>query len=460
MKVSAPLKKRNPLATPAAAATLHRMKEHRDAPHWNGECGDRIGKADLGEIENFREALSSGRGLRSPSAPPPALLVSLSSLIPRVERFRKIVPRGLDLARDWAEVPTTSREDLASAIGEMVPEDADTKRMVVHPTSGTTGHAVFIPHHPVAGSEYFPLFETALSAHGVRLKPGASDVGAVQLHAQAKTLVYATVHAAFGNSGYAKVNLRAAEWPKPESRGRWLEAMAPLMFTGNPSAYAELLALRPAVKPRALFSTAFALSPALAKRLSAEFGCPVIDGYSSIETGPLAFTCRKGEFHVTPHDVHVEIVDAAGKPLPPGKSGEICVSGGRNPYLPLLRYRTGDRARMEYRKCACGDAMPRLLGLEGRAAVVLRAADGGPVSSVDVSRVLREFSIAQHRLVQRADASVELDLRPLPGWPLDLDRVETEMRGIFGKKSKVRVKIVKRLEGAGGKVVAFQSELR
>ncbi|MEK7467957.1 MAG: AMP-binding protein [Planctomycetota bacterium] len=459
-RITAELKRRNPLITAAAAKTLHRIKEHPDAPRFNGELGDRLVKADLAALDRLREGLATGRRARRGFAPPPEVLAALAAAIPRVGRFRNTVPRGLDLAKDWADVPTTSREDLAFSMHELIPDDADFARLIVHPTSGTTGHAVFVPHHPVAGSAYLPLFEVALASHGIRLSPRAADVGTVQVHAQSFTLTYATVHAAWGNSGYAKVNLKAAEWPKPESRGRWLEAMAPLTMTGNPSAYAALLELGTRIRPRAFFSTAFALAPALAKRLAAAFNAPVIDWYSSIETGPVAFTCPRGDFHVLPHDLHVEVVDARGLPVPSGNPGEICVSGGRNPFLPLLRYRTGDRARLETKPCACGDPMPRLLGLEGRAPVLLRAADGSPVASVDVSRALRDFSIAQHALVQRAGGAVELDVRPLPDWPLDAARIEKALRGVFGAKTKLRVRVVKRIDGPGGKVAAFRSELK
>lgn len=460
-KIPGVLRKRSPLITAEAAATLRRMTEHPDAPRWNGACGDRLVRGDLAELDRFREALAAGRRARGWRAPEPGVVAALAAAIPRVERYRATVPRGLDLAKDWAEVPTTSREDLAFSMHELVPDDADRSRMVVHPTSGTTGHAVFVPHHPVAGSAYLPLMEAAMEAHGVRVSPSARDVGTVQLHAQAFTLTYATVHAAWGNSGYAKVNLNAADWREPGSRSRWLEAMAPLTFTGNPSAWAELLDLAPAVRPRAMFSTAFALAPALARKVAARFGAPLIDWYSSIETGPVAFSCREGEFHVLPHDLHVEVVDANGRPCAPGKAGEICVSGGRNPFLPLLRYRTGDRARLETKACRCGDPRPRLSGLEGRAPVVLRAADGSPVATVDVSRALRDFAVAQHALVQRADGSVDLAVRPLPGWTVDTARVAAALRRVFGPRAKLRVRAAARLAGKGraSKVVAFRSEL-
>ena len=61
--------------------------------------------------------------------------------------------------------------------------------------------------------------------------------------------------------------------------------------------------------------------------------------------------------------------------------GEIAVTGGRNPFVPLLRYRTGDWGRLDYGRCPCGDRMPRLLDLEGRPPVVFRRPDGSPVRS-------------------------------------------------------------------------------
>jgi phenylacetate-CoA ligase len=158
------------------------------------------------------------------------------------------------------------------------------------------------------------------------------------------------------------------------------------------------------------------------------------------------------------HDVFLEAVDAAGAPVPEGERGEIAVTGGRNPFLPLLRYRTGDWGALDFAPCACGDPMPRVVRLEGRAPVVLRAAGGGRVNPVDVSGALRAHPIVQHELVQRADQSCELTLRPMPGEALDLARVERDLAALFGPLT-LRVRLDATLGDRAGKALPYRSEL-
>jgi phenylacetate-CoA ligase len=153
-------------------------------------------------------------------------------------------------------------------------------------------------------------------------------------------------------------------------------------------------------------------------------------------------------------DLYVEIVDAEGLPVPEGARGEIAVSAGRNPFLPLLRYRTGDFARLVF-----AEGEPQLLELEGRPPVAFRAADGSPLNSVDVGRALRQsFAVVQHEFVQRADGSCEAVLRPAFGAPLDLAAVARELQALFGQPTHVEVRIDAAL-GLERKAVPYRSEL-
>lgn len=412
--VPADLRARCPLITPAAAARLRAMVEHPHAPPWDYHCGNRVIAADLPGLHALSAALA-----KPPPAPgriPGRVLQLLASAIPRTALLRRLLQPGIDLEARWNDLPTTSRGDLADGAAAWVPDDADWSRLVCHATSGTTGHAIIIPHHPAACAAYEPLYAAALSAYGVTPRFTPERAACLLLCTQRHTIRYATVCALWEQGLHAKINLSAGDWPQPDSARRFLADHDSTIYTGDPDAFTAMLALADAgLRPQGLISTAMALPPALAERLETVFGCSAIDIYSLNESGPLAYRCRNGHHHILPPDVFVEVLDPRGQPCPAGARGEITLSGGRNPNLVLWRYRTGDHASLRHDPCPCSDPRPRLVDLEGRTPLRLTAADGGTVATVDVSRGLRRFHLLRHRLVQRQDRSLELTVLPLPG---------------------------------------------
>ena len=151
------------------------------------------------------------------------------------------------------------------------------------------------------------------------------------------------------------------------------------------------------------------------------------------------------------------VVDADGFPLPAGEVGEITVSGGRNPLLPLLRYRTGDYGAMEF------DPSPRIVDLQARGPVLFKASDGSLVNPIDVGRIMRECSVfVQHEFIQHQDGSCTVNIRPDPDAPADLRLIKRELHTLFGKDRKIEVcldnYLIKRSQA--GKVVAHRSELK
>src|SRR5262249_32567775 len=103
--------------------------------------------------------------------------------------------------------------------------------------------------------------------------------------------------------------------------------------------------------------------------------------------------------------------------------------------------------------------MPRLLDLEGRAPVLFRSSDGTPVSTVDLSRLLREHPLLLHGFTQHGDRSCELVYRALPGASPDPARIAADLsRVLGGVKLELREDetLGDRLEG---KVLAYKSDL-
>ncbi len=423
---------RSPLLTPAGDRLIRRLRQHPDAPRFNYATGDRLHPEDLEPIGRFREQLRLARGPRS--AKPSG------EILERLEYARKVVPylrRNIgpkfDLERDWNRLPTTSRADVALRCWEFVPDDQTLDRLIIYRTAGTTGHPVAVPHHPLAVRCYEPMIDFALERHGAAVEFDPDSVACFLVGAQIRTYTYATVLYNWNGAGFAKLNIRQTEWPREGSQARYFEDFAPKFLSGDPISFAEMMRMEIPASPAALVTTSVAMSPSLRTRLAAQYHAPVIDWYSMIETGPIGYACPLGHgYHLLPHDLHAEALAADGTPAQPGERGEIVVTGGRNPLMTLFRYRTGDFGYMDYSPCACGDRMPRLMELEGRQPLLIRSADGTPVSTVDLSRLLREFPLLLHEFTQRADSSCELVIRELPDTPADCDAIANALGNLLG----------------------------
>ena len=251
----------------------------------------------------------------------------------------------------------------------------------------------------------------------------------VNLVLQHQAFTYASVISGFEQTTMSRINLAEAEWPYPGARRDFLLAQDPQVITGDPSTLAELLApdLVDAIRPLALFSGAMALSAPLRAKLAGTFGCPVFDLYGLHETRPIAVRTDDGPFRILDRRLVVEILDDHGEPVPPGDVGEIVVTAGENPLLPLVRYRTGDHARL-----VVVDGRPALADLEGRAHVRFRAADGSLVSSIDLTQQLQAAGALGWTVHQSADGAVRV--RVVQGDPR---RIGAALRALLGREPAI-----------------------
>jgi len=450
---------RNPLITSEGWRMFRRIRDQRSAPPWNYAVGDRLLADDLPAVEAYRRRIAEQRP-RAQSAPPDWLLGWVTDLRERVPLFRERLPMGFDLGRDWAYIETMSREDIVSRIHRITPLDADLSRLIVYETNGTsTGHPLDVPNHPGAVARNHPLLEFALARHGVVPEFTDRRVACVNVGAEAGTVMFPNVFAVWNNAGFAKVNIHEKVWT-PERAGDFLASLQPQFLTGDPVAFSELARWGVDYGPRALISTATTLSAELRRRLGERYDCPVIDFYSTTETGPIAYSAPDAEgLSLIAPDLYLEILDEEGFPLPPGELGEITLSGGRNPYLPLLRYRTGDFARL-VADGAPGDVAPRLLDLHARQPLLFLDANGNPLHPLDISTALRPHLWVQHELLQRADASLQLTIKPGLGCSIDQRALQAEFAQLFGDLPCAIIEDPRLgRDRPGGKVIAFRSEL-
>lgn len=399
---------RRPLLDADGRSLLHDLLEHADAPRYNHTCGDRLTAEGLAQARAFDAEVATAAPW-VPGHPPAWVADFVARAVRTVPAYRRAGPVPSRLT----DLPTVERRDLVDAYWAFVPDDHPLDEMVVYTTTGTTdGTVAYIPSTPVTATGYLSMLRAALATRGLTLDGGARRTAVALVCWQRTTYTYASISSFLDQAAVLKLNLNPVEWPSAGSVVRFLDHLDPEIVTGDPVAFARLAELPLSIRPKALLSSALTLLPGLRASLEERFACPVIDVYGMNEAGPIAAATPDGTAHVLLQPrLYVELLDPAGRPVPVGERGEITLTGGFNPALPLLRYRTGDHAAFDPDQ-ADRRGLPRLVGLEGRHPVPFVAADGAAVNTVDATVALRPFPLARYRLHQHADGSLVLTVDP------------------------------------------------
>lgn len=112
------------------------------------------------------------------------------------------------------------------------------------------------------------------------------------------------------------------------------------------------------------------LTPRARARVETAFGVPVMDHYGTGECLVLADGCAThGGAHINADWAIVEVVDENYEPVERGATGaKILVTNLANRVQPFIRYEVADRVVMATEPCGCGNRLPRIARIEGRAA--------------------------------------------------------------------------------------------
>ena len=111
-----------------------------------------------------------------------------------------------------------------------------------------------------------------------------------------------------------------------------------------------------------LLSTDYLAIP-VRERIASALGCEVYNHFGMTETGlGCALECGAHDgMHIRENDIYAEIVHpVTHEVLEDGEWGELVITTLTREGMPLLRYRTGDFARLLPGLCACGSQLKRL----------------------------------------------------------------------------------------------------
>jgi len=156
------------------------------------------------------------------------------------------------------------------------------------------------------------------------------------------------------------------------------------------------------VQPKTIIVTAELCSPAQRKVIEEAFNCSVLSFYGAREAGYIAVQCERGKnFHINSHGVFLEIL-RNDKPVKPGEIGDVVLTDLHNYAMPLIRYKIGDIASLDDKRCSCGSELPVLNFMAGRETDVFVTHDGDMIPGVSLcDRVVTDCSgFAQLQFIQ------------------------------------------------------------
>jgi phenylacetate-CoA ligase len=105
----------------------------------------------------------------------------------------------------------------------------------------------------------------------------------------------------------------------------------------------------------------------LGKRITDEWDVELFSTYASTEMGAAFTECKAHQgCHLNEELLFLEVLDDAGNPVADNETGEIVITTLGTTGTPLIRYKTGDVARIYKTACSCGKKSPRLGPILGR----------------------------------------------------------------------------------------------
>ena len=421
-----------PSVGPDDLARVVAARDHRFAPRWGHETGDRLTAQDHRALANrhrdrgsghsdLANGIPDGEDAPSPDVEPPWIAHLIERAHANVTRYRRSAREGRSSATSMlSELPLVTRGDLMADMASHVDLTIPLDRIIEGTSSGASGAALMVPLHPVTLASDVLLIRALIAETGTLWEADPSRFGLTLVTNQRAVFTYVSALTALPRPEglavplMARINLDENAWRNPRDRAAWLAEHDPQVISSATLPILRLLELAAEgveLHPLAVVNGATHLTAGLRQAVKDAWGVPVIDLYGLRETGPIAVAHaadaeRNAHVILSSRRVYVEILDPEGSLVALGERGEVVVTVDENPYLPLLRYRTGDYAALRH-----GPRGRELVGLEGREPVAFQDAAGRLRPSVDAAQVLQASGLLAWHLHQ--DSSGDLYLRGL-----------------------------------------------
>ena len=164
----------------------------------------------------------------------------------------------------------------------------------------------------------------------------------------------------------------------------------------------------------------------------------VYQRYGSREIGTAAFECpEKNGMHIICDSVYIESL--ASNTNNSSNTNSLIITDLVNKAMPLIRYRIGDLADIDYKPCSCGLNLPKVTNVSGREVDLVWRKNGSAVAGIKFVTIIRLSEIKAKVQIIQEDYdrfSIKLEYDPMM-YRDELEYMKKEIIKLVGNDVRV-----------------------
>jgi phenylacetate-CoA ligase len=333
-----------------------------------------------------------------------------------------IHPDDIKSIEDIKKLPTVSKYDFKNYYPDgLVSSKIKKSKLIEVTTSGTTGKSLSIYVDMVEIVNGLFGYIRFLREHDINWrKDKLTIIGDFAPHTAETGYIYKGIQSQFCKNLF----LKNIQWlntnDPPEKVMEEIDKFKPDFLGGYTGMLGHLALLKEKgfgqdVSPRIIASTGSSLSKSLKELIERTFNAQVFESYGSTESGPIAFQCRYGKYHIMSDYVYLEFLKD-GESVESREAGKVVLTKLFGNGTPIIRYNAmNDIVAPLYEKCNCGLSGILIDKIYGREDIALYSLDGKillPSSFGEIfSRILYELKtnkLTDLRVIQHSLTKIEI----------------------------------------------------
>ena len=342
------------------------------------------------------------------------------------DKYKKagVHPRDIEGIKDIEKLPLISKGDIKKYYPEgIISSKVRRERLIEVSTSGTTGKSLSI---------YVDMFDIVMGLFGYLRTLKEYGINC----RKDKITIIGDFAPHTAESGYITrglmpqlkldLLLKNIQWlntnDEPKKIVEDINRFKPVFIGGYAGMLGHLAVLKEKgygknISPRYIVSTGSVLDKTLKKFIEEIFDAHIFEAYGATESGPIAFQCKHGIYHVMSDLVHLEFLKD-GEPVDSREPGQLILTKLYGKGTPIIRYNAiNDIVAPLYEKCDCGLSGDLIEKIYGRDDLSLIFSDGKlllPSSFGEIfSKILYELKTNKIKdviIIQHSVTKIEIQI--------------------------------------------------